>query len=490
MLKLPSDVILYELRNSNMIRCRGFDGLEFEGVRLQPGEGRYLCVCLGADIDEAAAGAECAFISVGEPKFQPARCAVYMGTPGLVEMHTRIQALFDRFTAYETEMAKAATEPDYGPMIRRAWEASHNPVIFMDGSLRVLELAPDWDYADDAEWTHMRNYGFASLEGLRTMRESGEFDALLRYEGPTLYGASTFSNPSIVMNINIDNVCAGRVCMTGYYAELTPLDLKMVGILAEHLERKIRKDEALCQGSGKGPVYSILFDLIRGMKLEGRLISSRIGGMLGWTDGSYAALAVPGAGTDEISYNYYAGLLERRVDCFCVYYDGVLAAVLHTAARDEQAAADEALEAFLRENGLAGGVSNRFDDITLLKDYYQQAVTSLKYDAESPGLHPYSQCAMRHMLGFFPTERLHILVHPALNRLREHDKAAGAELYETLRAYLENERSLVKTASALFIHRNTLLYRLEKLHQLVELDLDDAQLRLYLTLSFHLLDMS
>ena len=85
-------------------------------------------------------------------------------------------------------------------------------------------------------------------------------------------------------------------------------------------------------------------------------------------------------------------------------------------------------------------------------------------------------------------EELRMLVHPALPQLREHDAETGSELYDTLRAYLENERSLVKTAAALCIHRNTLLYRLEKLRQLVELDLEDPELRLHLEISFRLME--
>ena len=488
-MRLTSDVVLYELRNSNMIRCRGFDGLEFAGVRLTPEDDGFLCVCPGAEVTAAAAATGCAFISVGEPAFQPERCVVLAGSQRLAEIHTRIQALFDRFAAYDTELARAALQPGYGAMIHLAWEMSHNPVIFMDGSLRVLELAPDWDYADDAEWTHMRRYGFASLEGLRSMRESGEFSTLLQYKDPVLYGTGTFSNPSIVSTINIDGVCAARICMTGPYEELTPFDLQGVGILAEHVERKIRLDDSFRKGTENDPVYSILFDLIRGMKLESRLITNRLGGLLGWKDGQYCVLVIPAAGTDEISYNYYSGLLSRQLDCFCVRYESGLVAVIHLETGGNREASHGSLAEFLQKNGMTGGMSNWFEDITRLKDYYEQALVSLQYHGEAPGLHTFSSCAMEHMLGFFPPERLATLIHPALLTLREHDRSAGTELFETLRAYLENERSLVKTAAALFIHRNTLLYRLEKLGQLVELDLDDSELRLYLMLSFRLLGL-
>ena len=146
------------------------------------------------------------------------------------------------------------------------------------------------------------------------------------------------------------------------------------------------------------------------------------------------------------------------------------------------------LREFLQENGLAGGMSYCFEDITLLRAHYEQAATALRYGSGAPELYLFSACAMQHMMSLFPQEQLRLLIHPALPALHEHDAAMGTELYDTLHCYLEHERSLVKTAAALFIHRNTLLYRLEKLHQLVDLDLDDADLRLHLTLSYRLLE--
>ena len=76
---------------------------------------------------------------------------------------------------------------------------------------------------------------------------------------------------------------------------------------------------------------------------------------------------------------------------------------------------------------------------------------------------------------------------PALYRLREVDREHGSLYYETLRVYLECERSLSETAKQLFIHRNTLLYRLDKLCEQTGLRLDDADQRLHLRISFRLM---
>ena len=82
----------------------------------------------------------------------------------------------------------------------------------------------------------------------------------------------------------------------------------------------------------------------------------------------------------------------------------------------------------------------------------------------------------------------HMLVHPVLLYLLEHDKANGTQYYETLKTYLYCERSIPQTSNALIIHRTTLTYRLSKIQELAKLNLDDPLLRLYLSFSFFMLD--
>ena len=57
-------------------------------------------------------------------------------------------------------------------------------------------------------------------------------------------------------------------------------------------------------------------------------------------------------------------------------------------------------------------------------------------------------------------------------------------LFDTLKKFFDNNLSITKTAKALYVHRNTLLYRLENIKKITGLDpkiIDDAiQLRLAL----------
>ena len=60
-----------------------------------------------------------------------------------------------------------------------------------------------------------------------------------------------------------------------------------------------------------------------------------------------------------------------------------------------------------------------------------------------------------------------------LRKLEEYDHANGTFLQDTLLAYYMNGFSVGKTAEALFIHRNSLQYRLNKIEELLGMERND-----------------
>jgi DNA-binding PucR family transcriptional regulator len=68
--------------------------------------------------------------------------------------------------------------------------------------------------------------------------------------------------------------------------------------------------------------------------------------------------------------------------------------------------------------------------------------------------------------------------------LLAHDAENGTAYAETLRAYLDALGDVVVAAKQVHVHRNTLRYRLKRLCELVDLDLDDPTERL--VAQFHL----
>ena len=60
-------------------------------------------------------------------------------------------------------------------------------------------------------------------------------------------------------------------------------------------------------------------------------------------------------------------------------------------------------------------------------------------------------------------------------RIEEYDEAKGTDLLPTLETYLACGKNVTEAAKTLFIHRNTLTYRLNKIQELLEVDLGNPE---------------
>lgn len=66
--------------------------------------------------------------------------------------------------------------------------------------------------------------------------------------------------------------------------------------------------------------------------------------------------------------------------------------------------------------------------------------------------------------------------------LVDYDRERGSDLVKTLSVYFDAGANASETADRLFLHRNSLLYRLERIGELTGLDLKDPDARLALQL--------
>jgi sugar diacid utilization regulator len=131
------------------------------------------------------------------------------------------------------------------------------------------------------------------------------------------------------------------------------------------------------------------------------------------------------------------------------------------------------LDALIAGDGLVCGISRRFDDLSELRKYYQQSISALDYGTEMPVPGTYliydnlNVYQMFQLLG----EHLSDFCNQRIRGIADYDALHKSDLCSTLRIYLENNRSLTRTAEALFVHKNTVHYRIDKCISLIESDL-------------------
>ena len=149
-----------------------------------------------------------------------------------------------------------------------------------------------------------------------------------------------------------------------------------------------------------------------------------------------------------------------------------------------RAAIERSLEPFVNAMAMDAGVSNPYNDLFVARSLFLQANHALDIGLLfDPGnrLYYFEDYALRDLvLSSVRDMRLELLFPEGLRRLVDHDKDSSTSYIETLRVYLENNLSIARTSSDLFVHRSTLIERLSRIKRELNLDFDDPNVQLRL----------
>lgn len=138
-------------------------------------------------------------------------------------------------------------------------------------------------------------------------------------------------------------------------------------------------------------------------------------------------------------------------------------------------------ENFNKDNNLFLIFGDRYKNLLSIKDSYNDAIKAYelyKYNCWNDNCIDYST------LGFYKI----LFEVNSINKLRDYSEEilkplidiseiSNLNLLETLKCYLTNDCNLLKTSDELFIHRNTLIYRLSKIKYVLKNNLESAKFK-------------
>ncbi len=147
-----------------------------------------------------------------------------------------------------------------------------------------------------------------------------------------------------------------------------------------------------------------------------------------------------------------------------------------------------AMSEFLSSYNMRVGISNTFDNIYKIRHYFRQAQTALDIGSRQyPDvmINYFHKCVLPLLINLATMEfTREDLVSPVYARIKLHDQQNNTEYLKTLREYLSQNLNTVQTASALYIHRLTMVYRLKRICEIGKTDLKKPDELLHLALSF------
>lgn len=151
-----------------------------------------------------------------------------------------------------------------------------------------------------------------------------------------------------------------------------------------------------------------------------------------------------------------------------------------------------ALTAALAEHGCYAGISDCFDVIDRsLRNYYVRTLAAAKmaknFDMKCRYTF-YNDIALQHFVREGSTiENPRNLCDPRILRLASYDHSHASNYIYTLQCYWHFNQDIQQTCTHLFIHRNTLFYRLKKIREIVDMDINNSKHLVQFNLSFAIL---
>ena len=299
---------------------------------------------------------------------------------------------------------------------------------------------------------------------------------------------------SMNRNLFVDGKATHRLVLTECRSEITLRVICVLDILVEKLEYLLAHE---AEEEDPDRDMEQIFVRILSDRTADYMQVSRELSELGWSGNhEYMCLIL------QITYLNQQNLSTKAICRYIkkkfedsvsfLYQDEIVAFFDLTRLGKSQEEVAGKLVYFIRDTYLKAGYSRVMTGHMNLRRQYVQAKTALDVGSRKKPylwIHYFGQVALTYILEQ-ATRRLPgtMICHEGLLELKKHDEENQTQYMETLRVYLEQHLSATQAARELFIHRSTFLYRLDRIKEILQSELDDPEEIFYLELSFRLLE--
>lgn len=383
---------------------------------------------------------------------------------------------------YIPEICRLPHTTDLQQLCDLAYRILGNPVFVCDMAHTILAYTrcvkvsdPLWSY-NIVQGTLERNTLFQDRE-VSIVHENS-----ITQQSPVLVEDSYQDYPRLIKTLNSKNSAVGVMVVTSYFKPFDDYDRDLVELIASFM-LPIMERERFSLSAGEKSVEIFFRQLLEGAQYSSELVNKRLQ-VLNYPIQQYIYVLCiceqrevkpPRNGSIHSLLEQFS----RISGCHTFLYNTTLVCIYggESDITDWNVQAQQ-LTGILKKEGLLAGISRRVESIHHLREYYGQARDVLeigrKLVREETLYFLYDSYSSFLLLQCVPEEELSHYCHQNILSLWEYDQTHNTELCITLQVYLEQAKSLSKAADILYIHRNTVRYRIHKCMELMKTDFEDG----------------
>lgn len=424
-------------------------------------------------------------------------CVVLPDDLDPIEVLTLTQEIFDFNKTWDMKLQNALHE-DLGinELCNISYEYFRNPLFVHDNQFYILACPVIVEGMSKWETDARTGMEMVPTSLLNDFKIDEEYIHTLSAKRASIFSANSRGYRILYVNTWSERGSwTGRLCINEIQSSIKPGQF----VAAEYFSEIIKiafKRRNIVSGGYERPFEVVIKDIINKRIYSVDQIEERISFNKWNLNDSYVCMKI---GLENRTIDLMGAIstcntLENSIggSYAFVYEDNILVVANLTMAEMTLSDCMTKLAYIIREGLFIVGVSDVYNNFALTPYFYKQACIAHDYGKKSDSMmwcHHFEDFALEYMLdnacGDIPPQYISLC---GLQTLIQYDAKNETELYKTLRVYLRNERNAVHTAKELFIHRSTLFYRLDRIKELIHIDLDDPTTRLYVNISYRILE--
>lgn len=375
-------------------------------------------------------------------------------------------------------------------------EIIDNPVMVIDNSFRVLE-ASDYEACSDLVWNESIRNGYCSYEFISQFNKLNEIDDIRRGESPVLAGCLMSPMRRCIVTLFADKKPVGYFLSIEAHSSFDPVKMELIEQAARLIAREIVQSS---RSRGVDPYHSswdAIVNAIEGVPKSDKILKEYLRSEGLRSNSEYYVFLMSfddeaQKGDEQMPlYNVFKSVFPHSTLSY--YKNDVLAIIDFDEGKDALSEKIAAKTDYIKEKQFRVAVSDGFRDLEYFRRYYQQAkrVQELmsRLDIREPYC-IYDRVRVYDMLlNRIDPDEVPLFLRDKERALFEYDIDNGTEYFRTLYSYIKHSRRLGDVSEEMHIHKNSVSYRINRIKELFEIDLNDAETRIGFYLAFHVLEL-
>lgn len=379
-------------------------------------------------------------------------------------------------------------------------ELIQNPMMFLDQSYRVIAYSHQ-EKCEDQQWEECIANGYCSYEFISRFNQLHEIRSSQKNVVPFFAGCMMSPMRRCIARVFIEKKQIGYLISIESSSMFNEISLQVIETSAKLLAKEMQLESVTGDRSFHS-VWDILNDAIEGRKDSIHILQQHLEEAGFHQNEKYYLLRVNMEKYRSENYstnqlNHVIRMVFKR--CVFSYYENHIIILVESKDSLEDILKKVwSQENFIVESKIKVTISDSFYDLNWLPRncrQTQRAMALMMALDEGKIIGTYDTYRRYDMMMSKDQDNQYYLDKSEVGEvplfvgtkeqiLHQYDVEHNTEYFKTAYVYSCNSRSLKETAEALHIHKNTISYRVSRLKELFDIDLNDARVRMNLCLAY------